>query len=725
MRVLVVDQDSASNLAITRSLRELYSVDCVTNKGDCLDLLRSNPFEVIVATERLEDGSGLELLGQISKKWPSVLRIFAADRQRLQLLRGRLGPFELFQTLTYPIDPERLIATLDLAHAAQNADADTSDIQHVELSGEFPAEVSDAAEEPADLADSLESEESEDFPAPRPAARVAPMEHAQAASHGGRAAHRGSSAHRSRPAPVGRPRRNGAAGAPTTRGNSGPSSASSARGTSGPSGAPSARSPSSQSGARSGAPAQSSAGADPSGGRETASASPLPGGVRHGRSRSATNKAPPVRFPPLERVPPLERIPPLEPPQNSSGRRSSASHTESFAEAAAMARSARSNYESNSEELDTKRLAMMVGGSIAVVLVVVFLGFKMFGSKSEATRAAAPAVAHAPEYPQEVTDLIAQTEEAFKADNVKAARADVDKLRQLSPSHPRLSFFEGLLTALADGSKNGNSSASAARGASKKNGQISRRSGSGSTSDVTTVAGANGSATSGSPTSSTSTATTKHAVTDATSASLASASATSTGATSSAGLPGDASPPGSPALAPETPTGFSRATAASDEPPHTDAASSTSASTAPSVAAPVAAMTAVANVPPIAAAAPVTTPAPAAAPAATQSSTSSSTRRASGEPPPVIQEAKLIRRVNPDYPSAAKKDGIAGSVDLDVTVSTQGVVEEASVVKATPPDMFEKSALAAVRKWKYDPRFVDGLPSQAHLKVHLEFGPNK
>lgn len=91
----------------------------------------------------------------------------------------------------------------------------------------------------------------------------------------------------------------------------------------------------------------------------------------------------------------------------------------------------------------------------------------------------------------------------------------------------------------------------------------------------------------------------------------------------------------------------------------------------------------------------------------------------------MIQEAKLIRRVNPDYPSAAKKDGIAGSVDLEVTVSAQGVVEDVSVLQATPPEMFEKSALAAVRKWKYDPRFVDGLPSQAHLTVHLDFGPNK
>ncbi len=91
----------------------------------------------------------------------------------------------------------------------------------------------------------------------------------------------------------------------------------------------------------------------------------------------------------------------------------------------------------------------------------------------------------------------------------------------------------------------------------------------------------------------------------------------------------------------------------------------------------------------------------------------------------MIREAKLIRRVDPDYPSAAKRDGLEGSVDLEVTVSSRGVVENVSVVHASPPDMFEKSAVAAVRKWKYDPRFVDGLPSEAHLKVHLEFGPNQ
>src|ERR1700742_826269 len=160
MRVLVVDQDSASNLAITRSLRDLYTVDCVTNKGDCLDLLRSNTFEIIVATERLEDGSGLELLGQISKKWPSVLRIFAAERQRLQLLRGRLGPFELFQTLVYPIDPQKLVATLEMAAAAQHGDE-----QQIELTGEAPPEPE--AEVPEQADDPLDLEQSDEFEEPR------------------------------------------------------------------------------------------------------------------------------------------------------------------------------------------------------------------------------------------------------------------------------------------------------------------------------------------------------------------------------------------------------------------------------------------------------------------------------------------------------------------------------------------------------------------------------
>src|SRR6185437_14464776 len=115
MRVLVVDQDSALLTAITQLLGEYFSIDAVTTKSDCLDLVRSNEFDVIVAGERLEDGSGLELLGQMGRNRPDMLRIFAVDRERLKLLKGRLGPFRLFRTLSYPIEPRQLLAALSAA----------------------------------------------------------------------------------------------------------------------------------------------------------------------------------------------------------------------------------------------------------------------------------------------------------------------------------------------------------------------------------------------------------------------------------------------------------------------------------------------------------------------------------------------------------------------------------------------------------------------------------
>src|SRR5581483_4887650 len=115
MRVLVIDQDSTLLTAITRLLGDYFAIDAVTTKADCQDLIRCNEYDVIVAGERLEDGSGLELVRQMARSRPDMLRIFAVEPARLKLLRGRLGPFGLFRTLSYPIEPRQLLAALSAA----------------------------------------------------------------------------------------------------------------------------------------------------------------------------------------------------------------------------------------------------------------------------------------------------------------------------------------------------------------------------------------------------------------------------------------------------------------------------------------------------------------------------------------------------------------------------------------------------------------------------------
>lgn len=90
-----------------------FEVDTATSKATCIDLMRANPFDVVVASERLSDGSGLELLSHLAARWPSTLRVLVIEPERLRLLRGKLGPFKLHATMRYPIEEEELETVLN------------------------------------------------------------------------------------------------------------------------------------------------------------------------------------------------------------------------------------------------------------------------------------------------------------------------------------------------------------------------------------------------------------------------------------------------------------------------------------------------------------------------------------------------------------------------------------------------------------------------------------
>lgn len=81
------------------------------------------------------------------------------------------------------------------------------------------------------------------------------------------------------------------------------------------------------------------------------------------------------------------------------------------------------------------------------------------------------------------------------------------------------------------------------------------------------------------------------------------------------------------------------------------------------------------------------------------------------EPPaPVVVEARLTRSIAPRYPDVCD----AGAADLErVTVifdiTAEGRAANARVVASTNV-CFNESALSALRRWRFDPRTVDGAP---------------
>jgi len=70
--------------------------------------------------------------------------------------------------------------------------------------------------------------------------------------------------------------------------------------------------------------------------------------------------------------------------------------------------------------------------------------------------------------------------------------------------------------------------------------------------------------------------------------------------------------------------------------------------------------------------------------------------------------ARLVKKVAPDYPAAAKQLNVQGSQEVSITVNTSGDVEDAKVVKGNA--MFTQASLAAVKQWKFTPLLKDGTP---------------
>ena len=62
------------------------------------------------------------------------------------------------------------------------------------------------------------------------------------------------------------------------------------------------------------------------------------------------------------------------------------------------------------------------------------------------------------------------------------------------------------------------------------------------------------------------------------------------------------------------------------------------------------------------------------------------------------------------YPNRALQRGIEGWCQVSFTVNELGGVEEAFVVDADPPDIFNSASLRAVARFKFNPRTVDGEP---------------
>jgi periplasmic protein TonB len=84
-----------------------------------------------------------------------------------------------------------------------------------------------------------------------------------------------------------------------------------------------------------------------------------------------------------------------------------------------------------------------------------------------------------------------------------------------------------------------------------------------------------------------------------------------------------------------------------------------------------------------------------------------------------IQEAKLIRRVEPVYPKLAVATRVSETVVMDLLIDEDGNVATVTVLRGHP--LLNDAAIQAVKQWRYSPTIQNGEPVQVQATVTVIF----
>jgi protein TonB len=105
-------------------------------------------------------------------------------------------------------------------------------------------------------------------------------------------------------------------------------------------------------------------------------------------------------------------------------------------------------------------------------------------------------------------------------------------------------------------------------------------------------------------------------------------------------------------------------------------------------------------------------------PAAPPPSTAPVQQQPAAPAPTASNTLRPVSTPAPNYPREAERRRRAGTVEVEFTVGTDGSVTSSRVVSASPPRVFDREALSAVNRWRFQP-----VGSPVTTRRTIEFKP--
>jgi len=87
----------------------------------------------------------------------------------------------------------------------------------------------------------------------------------------------------------------------------------------------------------------------------------------------------------------------------------------------------------------------------------------------------------------------------------------------------------------------------------------------------------------------------------------------------------------------------------------------------------------------------------------------------------MVQAAKLISQVRPEYPADLQRAGVQGTIMMQAIISKTGDLLVVEVKSASANPELANAALAAVRQWHYEPTLLNGEPVEVITTITVDF----
>jgi periplasmic protein TonB len=84
-----------------------------------------------------------------------------------------------------------------------------------------------------------------------------------------------------------------------------------------------------------------------------------------------------------------------------------------------------------------------------------------------------------------------------------------------------------------------------------------------------------------------------------------------------------------------------------------------------------------------------------------------------------VKEPRRVKNVAPVYPEVAARGKVEGVVLLEVSIRTDGRVEDVRVLRSIP--LLDAAAVAAARQWVFTPTLLGGVPVRVTMTVSVRF----